>query len=532
MRWRACGAGAWQWGRGRAGCCCRRRLVTPWRRRHTRHLSVLHTPSARSPLPPIPTTPAAASLLGHCRQRGARLLGLGNLGGAGGGGGERAVPAGSACLQRPPACRPPLPDARCPLPAARCPLPAERCAPSRLPPLLLAARAAQGTGFEYMTAPWLTWDQYDVKVGGWGGWAGAAGGWARGVLVRWSPPACRRASRVPIHRRTHHHIDLSSTQPPSHFKPSGSTTAWCATRPIDAHHPTHPPTLNPTRSTTTSCTTWRARAWACGGEGMEAPTGRRGWAGGALGRRAGGPRGVRRANAALRRRLSPFSPHPPPPRRSCYDCLLAHNTIVRCGSRGQSLEVNFGPRACNGERHIGTARSSLWIAAPAAVRGPSWLLPPGPPRNTTPCALPQATSSAARRTPQPAAGASLQQARPGSPTATSASQTTLSSTPPSPRCAAATPPRALPCPASTPVLHCAAVDGGERRRLLPCAAAGRMPHALAARLTARHPHRASAHQLADVQHPVAPLTVHVHPPSRPPTHPPALPHTLPPARRP
>ena len=33
----------------------------------------------------------------------------------------------------------------------------------------------------------------------------------------------------------------------------------------------------------------------------------------------------------------------------CYDCLLAHNTLVRVGRRSHTIEVTYGPRICTGE---------------------------------------------------------------------------------------------------------------------------------------------------------------------------------------
>ncbi|KAL4425628.1 hypothetical protein ABPG75_009644 [Micractinium tetrahymenae] len=33
----------------------------------------------------------------------------------------------------------------------------------------------------------------------------------------------------------------------------------------------------------------------------------------------------------------------------CYDCLFAYNTLVRVGSSSHTIEVNFGPRSCDGD---------------------------------------------------------------------------------------------------------------------------------------------------------------------------------------
>lgn len=30
----------------------------------------------------------------------------------------------------------------------------------------------------------------------------------------------------------------------------------------------------------------------------------------------------------------------------CYNCLLAHNTLVNVGRQSHTIEVNYGPRIC------------------------------------------------------------------------------------------------------------------------------------------------------------------------------------------
>ncbi|EFN59877.1 hypothetical protein CHLNCDRAFT_49308 [Chlorella variabilis] len=60
----------------------------------------------------------------------------------------------------------------------------------------------------------------------------------------------------------------------------------------------------------------------------------------------------------------------------CYDCLLAHNTLVRVGRRSHTIEVTYGPRICTGDN---VARCAAHHAAggwgPPSPGGPDISIP-------------------------------------------------------------------------------------------------------------------------------------------------------------
>ena len=59
----------------------------------------------------------------------------------------------------------------------------------------------------------------------------------------------------------------------------------------------------------------------------------------------------------------------------CYDCLLAHNTLVRVGASSHTLELNFGPRSCDEDAPRCAALHGAGGWGPPAVGGTTVSVP-------------------------------------------------------------------------------------------------------------------------------------------------------------